>query len=73
MYPHLFAGVEYNSADLAEKTSSGAGPGISLRHWFREDVYTAPRSYWDITAQYRFRISGDDRMKGWYLNAFLNY
>ncbi|MBC5783129.1 tetratricopeptide repeat protein [Ramlibacter sp. USB13] len=73
VYPHLFAGLEYNSADLVEKTSSGVGPGISLRHWFREDVYTAPRSYWDITAQYRFRTSGDDRLKGFYLNAFLNY
>lgn len=73
LYPHLFAGVEYNSNDPVEKTSAGAGPGISLRHWFREDVYTAPRSYWDLTAQYRFRISGDDRMEGFYLNAFLNY
>lgn len=73
LYPHLFAGVEYNSDDPVEKTSSGAGPGVSLRHWFREDTYTAPRSYWDITMQYRFKISGDDRMKGFYLNGFLSY
>jgi hypothetical protein len=73
LYPHLFAGIEYNSADLVERTSAGAGPGVSLRHWFREDTYAAPRSYWDVTAQYRFRISGDDRLKGLYLNAFLNY
>lgn len=73
LYPHVFAGIEYNSDDPVEKTSSGAGPGISLRHWFREDKYTAPRSYWDITMQYRFKISGDDRMKGFYLNGFINY
>jgi hypothetical protein len=36
-------------------------------------VYNAPRSYWDITAQYRFRITGDDRMKGFYLNGLLSY
>lgn len=73
LYPHVFAGIEYNSDDPVEKTSSGAGPGISLRHWFREDKYTAPRSYWDVTMQYRFKISGDDRMKGFYLNGFINY
>jgi hypothetical protein len=72
LYPHLFAGLEYNST-LSPKTASGIGPGISLRHWFREDVYTAPRSYWDVTAEYRIRVSGDDRLKGLYLNAFLNY
>jgi tetratricopeptide (TPR) repeat protein len=72
LYPHMFAGVEYNST-AAVKTASGAGPGISLRRWFREDTYTAPRSYWDVTAQYRFRVSGDERLKGFYLNAFLNY
>jgi hypothetical protein len=73
VYPHLFAGLEYTSNDPVTKTSAGAGPGISLRHWFREDVYTAPRSYWDVTAQYRFKVAGDDRMKGFYLNGFLNY
>jgi adsorption protein A len=73
LYPHLFAGVEYNSNDPVTKTSSGIGPGISLRRWFREDVYAAPRSYWDVTMQYRFRTSGDDRLQGFYLNGFLNY
>ena len=73
VYPHVFAGVEYNSNDPFTKTSSGMGPGISLRHWFREDTYAAPRSYWDITAQYRFKLSGDDRLQGFYLNGFLNY
>lgn len=73
LYPHVFAGLEYNEEDLSARTSTGIGPGISLRRWFREDVYTAPRSYWDITAQYRFRTSGDDRLDGFYLNGFLNY
>jgi adsorption protein A len=73
LFPHLFAGVEYDSSLAREKTAAGAGPGVSLRHWFREDKYTAPRSYFDLTMQYRFRISGDDRMKGLYLNGLLNY
>jgi tetratricopeptide (TPR) repeat protein len=73
LFPHLFAGIEYDSSLAAEKTAAGAGPGVSLRRWFREDVYTAPRSYWDVTMQYRFKISGDERMKGLFINGLLNY
>ncbi|MGV3569534.1 MAG: NfrA family protein [Ramlibacter sp.] len=73
VYPHAAFVAEYSSADLTAKTSAGAGPGVSLRHWFREDTYNAPRSYWDVTLQYRARITGDDRLKGLYLNTFLSY
>ncbi|MDB5860553.1 MAG: bacteriophage adsorption protein, partial [Ramlibacter sp.] len=73
LFPHVFVGAEYSSNDLSARTAAGIGPGVSLRQWFREDVYNAPRSYWDVTVQYRARLSGDDRMKGWYLNTLLNY
>jgi adsorption protein A len=73
VYPHAFVGVEYTSNDLVSKTNAGAGPGVSLRRWFREDVYNAPRSYWDLTVQYRARLTGDDRMKGLFVNGLLSY
>jgi adsorption protein A len=73
LFPHLFAGVEYDSSLATDKAAAGVGPGVSLRRWFREDTYAAPRSYWDVTMQYRFKISGDDRMKGLYINGLLNY
>jgi tetratricopeptide (TPR) repeat protein len=73
LFPHLFAGLEYTSNDEVAKTSSGIGPGVSVRRWFRDDVYNAPRSYFDLTLQYRARLSGDDRMKGLYLNGLLSY
>ncbi|HEX2543792.1 MAG TPA: tetratricopeptide repeat protein [Ramlibacter sp.] len=73
LFPHGFVGVEYTSNDPVSKTSAGAGPGVSLRRWFREDVYNAPRSYWDLTLQYRARITGDDRMKGLFVNGLLSY
>ena len=72
-FPHLFAGLEYTSNEPVAKTAAGIGPGITLRRWFREDVYDAPRSYFDLTLQYRARITGDDRMKGLYLNGLLSY
>ncbi|HEY8360467.1 MAG TPA: bacteriophage N4 adsorption protein A, partial [Ramlibacter sp.] len=73
VYPHAALVAEYSSADTTAKTSAGAGPGVSLRHWFREDTYNAPRSYWDVTLQYRARITGDERLKGLYLNTFVSY
>jgi hypothetical protein len=73
LYPHLFAGVEYTSNEPGDKTAAGAGPGVSLRRWFREDVYNAPRSYWDLTVQYRARLTGDERMKGLFVNGLLSY
>lgn len=73
LFPHLFAGIEYTSNDPVARTSAGAGPGVSLRRWFREDRYNAPRSYWDVTLQYRARLSGDNRMRGLFLNGLLSY
>jgi adsorption protein A len=72
VYPHGVLAAEYSSVD-SPRTSVGAGPGVSVRRWFREDKYHAPRSYADITLQYRARLSGDDRMKGFYLNGLVSY
>jgi adsorption protein A len=72
LYPHAVAALEYDSA-AAQRTSAGAGPGVSLRHWFREDKYNAPRSYFDVTLQYRAHLSGDNRAKGLFINTILNY
>lgn len=51
----------------------GIGPGVNLRYWFNEDEYTAPRSYLDMTAQYRLKLTGDDRAEGLFASAFLSY
>ncbi|MDB5947098.1 MAG: bacteriophage adsorption protein [Ramlibacter sp.] len=72
MFPHAVAAAEYNSL-LVDKLSVGAGPGVSLRHWFREDKYAAPRSYVDFSLQYRFRLSGDERAKGLFLTSLISY
>lgn len=72
LYPHAVLAAEYSSTE-DPRTSVGAGPGVSLRHWFREDKYNAPRSYVDVTLQYRARIAGDERMKGLYFNTLVSY
>ena len=72
MFPHAVLAAEYDSS-LAERTAVGFGPGLGVRHWFREDKYHAPRSYFDVTLQYRIRLAGDDRARGPYLGALLSY
>jgi adsorption protein A len=72
VYPHGVIAYEYSSADNP-KSGAGIGPGVSVRHWFREDAYHAPQSYFDLTLQYRARISGDDRLQGLYFNTLLSY
>lgn len=73
LFPHLFVGAEYASDAPGDNMAAGAGPGVSLRRWFREDTYNAPRSYWDVTVQYRGRLTGDERMKGLFVNGLLSY
>ncbi|WP_194790451.1 NfrA family protein [Pseudomonas sp. UFMG81] len=55
--------------------SMGAGPGVALRYYFREDHYHTPRSYLDWTVQYRFAIGGgaNDRAEGLFMNLTLSY
>lgn len=73
LYPHLFIGAEHQSDDPVARTSSGAGVGVGVRRWLREDGSRGPRSYWDLTLQYRARLSGDDRMKGVYASAQFSF
>jgi adsorption protein A len=72
VFPHAVLAADYSSVE-ATSTSVGAGPGVSVRHWFREDRYHAPRSYVDVTLQYRARVGGDDRIEGFHFNTLLSY
>ena len=72
LFPHAVAAAEYNSI-YADRTTVGAGPGVSLRYWFREDKYAAPHSYIDFSLQYRARIAGDQRGKGLFFTTLLSY
>ncbi|MGU7770240.1 NfrA family protein [Burkholderia sp. MR1-5-21] len=55
--------------------SMGAGVGVNVRYWFREDHYDAPRSYLDWSTQYRFNVGGGqaDRAKGLFMTVTLSY
>lgn len=70
--PYAVLGADYNQG-FTHPGAVGAGVGVTARHWFREDRYRAPRSSFELTAQYRLRVSGDDRAGGLILRATLTY
>lgn len=74
IFPHVVLGADRNTGyEKGREKAVGAGVGTTLRYWFNEDKYNAPRSYWDMSLQYRGRISGDDRAKGAFLRFTLSY
>ncbi|MBI1199552.1 MAG: hypothetical protein GC203_16955 [Phenylobacterium sp.] len=64
--PFVGAAAGYDNT-LARKGALGAGPGVQIRRWFNASDYAAPRSYLDLTAQYRVRLAGDRRAEGWFV------
>jgi adsorption protein A len=72
LFPHLVLAHDYNSA-LSTRNAAGIGPGLTVRYWFREDAYAAPRSYVDLSLQYRTPLSGTARARGVFLTATISY
>ncbi|MFM0247330.1 Tetratricopeptide repeat-containing protein [Burkholderia sp. GAS332] len=72
IFPYAVIGGDYN-AQINNSSAFGAGVGVNLRYWFREDTYHAPRSFVDLSLQYRLKIAGDDRARGVFFNANFNY
>ena len=74
LFPHLVLGADYNSRlPRGQRDALGAGVGAGVRYWFNESRYSAPRSYLDLSLQYRARLGGDARGKGVFLRATLVY
>lgn len=72
LFPHASLAANYDSTAV-DKSALGFGPGIAARYWFRESTYAAPRSYIDVSMQYRARLSGAERAKGLFVNTTLSY
>jgi Bacteriophage N adsorption protein A C-term len=72
VFPHLVVGADYDSA-VDRSVPVGIGAGVSTRWWFRGGPYDAPRSFVDLSVQYRFRVAGDARARGIFFGAVLAY
>jgi hypothetical protein len=72
VFPHAVIGMDYDSA-IDHSVPVGVGAGVAARYWFRGGPYDAPRSFVDVSVQYRFRVAGDDRAKGVFFGAVFSY
>ncbi|WP_460317753.1 NfrA family protein [Pseudomonas ogarae] len=79
-FPHIVAAIDYDSKMKSEADggfssgdTGGIGIGNNVRYWFREDAYNAPRSYVDLSLQYRARVFGEDRAKGVFARLTYSY
>ena len=74
LFPHLVLAVDHDSKLASgQRTASGAGVGLAARYWFNENRHQAPRSYVDVSLQYRARLGGGTRGKGVFLRITFNY
>ncbi|PXW23457.1 Bacteriophage N adsorption protein A C-term [Paraburkholderia caballeronis] len=72
VFPYGVIGADYDSS-IDHSIPVGIGIGVSSRYWFRDSFYDSPRSYIDVSVQYRWRITGDGRGGGVFFGTVLSY
>ena len=63
VYPHVAFIFDYDSKEQ-HQTAMSLGPGVQFRFWFRENRYSAPASYADLTVQYHVPLTSAARARG---------
>jgi hypothetical protein len=72
VFPYAVLGADYDSS-IDHRVPAGAGVGVSTRYWMRDSAYDTPRSFVDLSVQYRWHITGDDRSRGLFFGAIYSY
>src|SRR5471032_1916218 len=72
VFPYAVLGADYDSS-IDHRVPAGAGVGMSTRYWMRDSAYDTPRSFVDLSVQYRWHITGDDRSRGLFFGAIYSY
>jgi len=72
VFPYAVIGADYDS-NIDHSFPLGAGVGVSTRYGFRDSKYDVPRSYVDLSVQYRLKIAGDDRARGVFFGTIYSY
>ena len=70
IYPHALLGADLDTASTSPLADT-VGPGLSVRWWFREDKYRAPRAWLEVHGSYRW--SDAERGKGPAVRATLSF
>ncbi|MGG1947191.1 hypothetical protein AB1286_20680 [Trinickia sp. NRRL B-1857] len=72
VFPYLVAGADYDTA-IDRSVPVGTGVGMTARYAFRDGHYDTLRSSVELSVQYRWKISGDDRARGVFCGAVFSY
>jgi hypothetical protein len=72
VFPYGVIGLDYDTG-TNHSVPVGMGVGVSTRYWFRDSFYNSPRSFVDVSLQYRWRLAGDNRAGGVFFGAVLSY
>jgi len=70
--PYVGAAGDYDRA-LDPSFAAGAGPGLALRYWFGETRYRAFARYFDLSIQYRVRLTDAQRASGLFFLGMLSF
>lgn len=72
VYPHMALIFDHDNK-ARNQTALSIGPGVQFRFWFRENRYSAPASWADITVQYHIPLTSAARARGLAVQATLWY
>jgi Tfp pilus assembly protein PilF len=63
VYPHVALVFDHDNK-AQNQTALSIGPGVQFRFWFRENRYSAPASWADLTVQYHIPLTSAARARG---------
>jgi len=63
VYPHVALVFDHDNK-AQNQTALSVGPGVQFRFWFRENRYSAPASWADLTVQYHIPLTSAARARG---------
>lgn len=63
VYPHVALVFDHDNKER-NQTALSVGPGVQFRFWFRENRYSAPASWADLTVQYHIPLTSAARARG---------
>lgn len=72
VFPYAVVGADYDST-IDHTVPVGAGFGVTTRYGFRGGKYDALRSSVELSIQYRWKLTGDERARGAFCSAVFSY
>lgn len=72
VFPYAVLGADYDTS-VDGSVPVGAGVGVTLRYGFRDGKYDTLRSSVQLSVQYRWKVTGDDRARGAFCSAVFSY